>query len=197
MTDFPPDKSNGYEEIAEAFITARNPQIGVATLREWSKSLPRGCAILDLGCGHGVPVAETLIEEGFTVYGVDASAKLIAAFRARFPNAPAECAAVEDSQFFERKFDAVIACGLLFLLSPDLQSTVIHKVGQVLKPGGHFAFTAPAQVVIWPDSLTKRDAVSLGREKYLEILRDAGLKLIGESLDEGRNHYYFAVKENT
>jgi 2-polyprenyl-3-methyl-5-hydroxy-6-metoxy-1,4-benzoquinol methylase len=77
------DKSNGYEELAEAFMSARNPRIGPAIIREWSKTLPRGCAILDLGCGHGVPISEALIAEGFGVYGVDASAKMIAAFRSR------------------------------------------------------------------------------------------------------------------
>lgn len=68
-----------------------------------------------------------LIEEGFTVYGVDASAKLIAEFRKRFPDAPAECAAVEDSKFFGRTFDAIVAWGLMFLLPAETQSMVIHK----------------------------------------------------------------------
>ncbi|HEY8459546.1 MAG TPA: class I SAM-dependent methyltransferase, partial [Blastocatellia bacterium] len=47
--------------------------------------------------------------EGFNVHGVDASPSMITAFRARFPHAPAEQGAVEDSQFFGRSFDGVIA----------------------------------------------------------------------------------------
>jgi 2-polyprenyl-3-methyl-5-hydroxy-6-metoxy-1,4-benzoquinol methylase len=105
-----PDKSNGYEEFAEDFMrAARNHRIGPSNVREWSRSLPRGSSILDLGCGSGVPISQVLIEEGFSVYGVDASQKMIRAFRKRFPTAHAECAAVEDSAFFNRMFDGVIA----------------------------------------------------------------------------------------
>src|SRR6266436_2802616 len=81
---FPCDEANGYEKVAEAFMSARNPQIGAVTVREWSRTLAPRSAVLDLGCGHGIPVSQALIEKGFTVYGLDASPKLIAAFRKRF-----------------------------------------------------------------------------------------------------------------
>src|SRR5580658_3505674 len=129
------DRSNGYEELAETFMRVRNRRIGAATVREWSKALPRGCSILDLGCGHGVPIAQALVGDGFAVYGLDASAKMIAAFRARFPNVPAECAAAEDSDFFGRTFDAIVAWGLVFLLPADVQKAVIGKIGKALNPG--------------------------------------------------------------
>src|SRR4030088_611154 len=96
------DQSNGYEALAEKFMSSRNSRIGAATVREWSATLPGGPSILDLGCGHGVPLSQTLIDEGFAVYGVDASAKMIAAFRERFPDVHAECSSVEDSAFFNR-----------------------------------------------------------------------------------------------
>jgi 2-polyprenyl-3-methyl-5-hydroxy-6-metoxy-1,4-benzoquinol methylase len=103
------DKSNGYEGIAEHFLRARNRRIGPANVREWCHTLVAGCAVLDLACGFGVPISQVLIEEGFDVYGVDASTTLIAEFRQRFPNAHAQCCAVEDSDFFDRTFDAIIA----------------------------------------------------------------------------------------
>jgi len=105
----PPDKSNGYEAAAERFMCARIPRKGAVTVRRWRQILSRRCSVLDLGCGHGVPVSQTLIEQGFTIYGVDASRKLVAAFRNRFPDASAECSAVEDSEFFGLRFDGVIA----------------------------------------------------------------------------------------
>ena len=190
----PRDKSNGYEDIAATFLSTRNPSIGAATVREWSRPLPRGSAILDLGCGHGVPVSEALTEGGFSVYGVDASPKMIAAFRERFPEAHAECSGVEDSKFFNRRFDGAVAWGLLFLLPADLQAMVIAKVGRVLRSGGKFLFTAPRERVAWEDALTGRESTSLGWEAYQKILRAEGLDLMGEDRDEGDNHYYFALK---
>jgi 2-polyprenyl-3-methyl-5-hydroxy-6-metoxy-1,4-benzoquinol methylase len=56
-------------------------------VREWSKTLPPGSSILDLGCSHGVPIPQVLIEERFAVYGVDASARMIETFCSRFPSA--------------------------------------------------------------------------------------------------------------
>jgi len=190
VSTIPRDTSNGYEDVAEDFMSARNVRIGPSTVREWSRTLPPGSSILDLGCGHGVPVSKILIEEGFDVYGVDGSAKLIRAFRERFPGAHAECSAVEDSEFFGRKFDGVVAIGLMFLLTPSIQAEVIRKVSRALSPGGKFLFTSAKEAVEWRDSLTGRDSVSLGVERYVEILREVGLTLVGEKVDEGRNHYY-------
>ena len=188
------DKSNGYEQIAEHFIAARNSRIGPATVREWTRTLQPGLAILDLGCGHGVPTSQVLVDQGFQIYGVDASSKLIAEFRKRFPTAHAECSAVEDSEFFQRKFPAVLAWGLIFLLPVDLQHLLIRRVARVLEPGGSFLFTATKRGVTWHDSLTGLESISLGAEKYEKILNVDGLVLTGEATDEGGNHYYFVAK---
>ena len=190
----PQDKSNGYEQIAEAFMRARNPRIGPATVRQWSRSLPPGIAILDLGCGHGYPIAQALSDEGFVIYGVDASATLITAFRERFPQARSECAAAEDSEFFCRTFDGIVAWGLMFLLPPDTQTTLIGKVARALNPGGKFLFTFPHKAATWSDSLTGRISISLGAERYQQILRTEGLVVVGETVDEGGNYYYFVSK---
>jgi 2-polyprenyl-3-methyl-5-hydroxy-6-metoxy-1,4-benzoquinol methylase len=188
------DKSNGYEEIAEAFIRARNQRIGGTTVREWSKTLSPGCPILDLGCGYGAPISQVLADEGFSLYGVDASATLLAAFRQRFPDAHAQCSPVEESDFFGRTFDAIIAWGLLFLLPAELQTIVLGRVAKALNPGGRFLFTASREVVRWNDSLTGRESVSLGAGAYANILAAEGLEVIGNASDEGENYYYFVVK---
>lgn len=194
MTELPLDKSNGYEKMAEHFIAVRNPRIGEATVRRWSRQLAPHTAILDLGCGHGVPISQVLIEEGFEVYGVDASAKMIAAFRRRLAAAHAECCAVEESNFFGRKFDAIIAWGLIFLLPAETQRTVLHKIADALNPGGKFLFTFSKQAASWLDSITGRESVSLGAEGYRHILHSEGFAIVGEDSDEGENHYYFSAK---
>ena len=115
------DKSNGYEEVATEFIAGRGRNssgVGASVVADWSQRLPRGATVLDLGCGTGVPISQVLIERGFMVYGVDASPTIVAAFRTRFPNVPVECAAVEDSDFFARTFDGVLAWGLFFCSMP-------------------------------------------------------------------------------
>jgi hypothetical protein len=71
------DKSNGYEEIADCFVVSRNPEIGAAIVREWSRTLPQRVSVRDLRCGHGEPVARILIENECNVFAVDASLRLL------------------------------------------------------------------------------------------------------------------------
>ncbi len=109
-----PERSIGYENFAGAFIRSRSSSIGPTVVRRWAKGLRAGASILDIGCGSGVPISEVLMQEGFAIYGVDASATLIAKFRERFPGVPLECSPVENSLFFSRIFDAAVAWGLMF-----------------------------------------------------------------------------------
>jgi SAM-dependent methyltransferase len=192
------DRSNGYDQLAEAFIERRREStIGVATVREWASTLPRGAAVIDLGCGDGVPIARTLIDAGCRVHAVDASPRMVAAFRARFPDVPVACEAIEASTFFDREFDAAIACGLMFLLPLDTQAAVIHRIAHALKPGGNFLFTSPSHACSWQDVLTGRTSISPGAGAYRRMLAEAGLSVTREMQDEGDNHYYASVLRQT
>jgi len=190
------DRSNGWEAVASQLIASRSPTIGVTTLNRWIDSLHARGAVLELGCGGGIPVSEALMRAGFDVYGIDAAPSLVAAFRHRFPTAHAACETVEDSPFFDRSFDAALAIGLLFLLPEQKQRDVVRRVAGVLNAGGRFLFTAPVEAGTWPDSLTGRPSVSLGSDGYKRVIDDAGLTLVGEYLDEGENHYYDTRKDS-
>ncbi len=186
--------SRGYDAVAQEFMRQRNASIGVATVRHWTRELPPDATILDLGCGHGIPISQALIHDGFEVYGIDASPAMVAAFRDRFPHAPVACEPVELSSFFGRTFDGVVAWGLLFLLPAETQVTLIQRIASVLALGGKFLFTAPERTGTWIDRLTGRESVSLGGEAYRANLAAAGLTIVGEGQDEGDNHYYNARK---
>lgn len=192
-----PDKSNGYEGVASVFIAGRGRNssgIGASVVADWSQTLPGGATVLDLGCGTGVPISQALIERGFNVYGVDASPAMVAAFRARFPTVSVECSAVEESAFFGRSFDGVVAWGLFFLLDAEVQCRLVARVAAVLPSGGRFLFTAPSQSCSWADAMTGRTSISLGYEAYRNALEAEGMSLVGTHRDEGENHYYFAQK---
>jgi len=189
-----PDSSNGYEAIADTFVRARTPTAGPRVVREWAERLSPGASILDLGCGFGIPISQTLIDTGFAVHGVDASATLVSGFRERFPNVPVEHNSIEQSHFFGRTFDAVVAWGLMFILPVESQPVLIAKAARALVPGGHFLFTAPKQPCTWEDGLTGLPSTSLGQEFYERELSSHGLAVIGHDEDEGENYYYFARK---
>ena len=194
------DRSNGYEGIAAEFLSrrgnaaARSRGIGVKNVREWARTLPRGCAVIDLGCGPGFPITDVLVTEGLNVYGVDASPSFVAAFRRNLPGIPIACEAVQDSTFFDRHFDAVVAWGLMFLLSAEDQGRLIQRVAEILVPAGRLLFTSTAEPAVWNDAMTGCESRSLGAVEYRQRLEEAGLLLNREYEDEGENHYFDASK---
>jgi 2-polyprenyl-3-methyl-5-hydroxy-6-metoxy-1,4-benzoquinol methylase len=191
------DKSNGYESVAAMFMKHRGHSasgVGTSAIRQWVRTLPSGATVLDLGCGTGLPITNVLIGEKLTVYGIDASPTLVAAFRQNFPDTPVACEAAEESSFFQRRFDAVIAVGLLFLLPAHVQETIIQKVSHVLNPSGKFLFTSPPVKTEWVDILTGQGSASPGAATYQTWLSVSGFTLREEFEDEGNNHYYDAVK---
>lgn len=188
------DPSNGYEEVAERYIGHRvqHSFFGVEIVRRWASTLPVRASVLDLGCGPGAPLSQTLIDQGCRVYGVDASPTMAAAFRARFPGSAVECGNALTSSFFDRTFDGVLSWGLIFLLTPNDQEALMRRMAAALRPGGQLLFTAPWRIGDWDDNLTRQRSYSLGRARYHQLIADAGLELLGDEIDEGDNYYYFA-----
>lgn len=191
------DASRGYERIAPLYIAQRGRSargVGSALVEAWTRTLTKGATVLDLGCGTGLPGTHALLEQGLNVYAIDAAPSMVAAFKTRFPDVPVECAPVEESHFFHRHFDAVLAWGLLFLLDEATQRALIAKVARALVDGGAFLFTAPAQAVTWHDAMTNEVSISLGYDAYRDALNAVGLELTHTECDEGGNHFYLARK---
>ena len=95
------DRSNGYEAVAAEFLarrgSAHSTGIGVIEVRKWARTLPHGATVIDLGCGPGLPITETLVAEGLNVFAVDAAPSFVEASRRNLPNTPIVCEAVQDS----------------------------------------------------------------------------------------------------
>src|SRR5436190_11944120 len=126
------DRSNGYEGVAAEFLAGRgrapSTAIGTRAVRDWARSLPRGAAVIDLGCGSGLPITKVLVSEDLNVYGIDASPSMVEAFRHNLPEIPVACESVGDSLFFNRMFNGVVTWGLMFLLLPEEQRHLIQRI---------------------------------------------------------------------
>jgi SAM-dependent methyltransferase len=194
------DPSSGYESISDEFLVRRgrasSTGIGVNEVRNWARSLPLKSSVIDLGCGPGYPITAILVEEGLDVFAIDGSPTFVEAFRRNLPAVPILCEAVQDSQMFDRTFNAALAWGLIFLLKVEDQHRLIERSSKILRPGGRLLFTSPAVPATWIDAMTNQESVSLGAERYRELLDHAGLKVSAEYEDEGENHYYDAVKDS-
>ena len=98
--------------------------------------LPAGAAVLDLGCGCGVPVAKALVQAGCAVTGVDLSDVQVDRARRLVPDATFLRADASDVSFPARSFDAVVSLYMFIHLPMDEQAPLIGHIAQWLKPGG-------------------------------------------------------------
>jgi SAM-dependent methyltransferase len=193
------DRSNGYEAVSEEFLAGRGSRsrstgIGVKEVWKWARTLPRGSSVIDLGCGPGFPITAVLVDEGLHVFGVDVAPSFVAAFQRNLPGTPIVCEAVQESRFFDRTFDGVLAWGLMFLLKSEDQHRLMQRFAEILVPGGRLLFTSTAKPAVWNDGMTGLESVSLGAEQYRKLLGAVGVSVAEEYEDEGKNHYFNAFK---
>ncbi len=99
------------------------------------------------------------------------------------------------SEFFNVKFDIIIAWGFLFCFNSIEQELILSKISTHLNTDGEFLFTAPIQKSKWTDIMTGQQLESLGREQYINLFKIKGLELQREFQDRGENHYY-EMKKN-
>jgi ubiquinone/menaquinone biosynthesis C-methylase UbiE len=99
------------------------------------RTLPKGAAVLDLGCGNGDPAAVTLSKR-FRVTGVDISDVQIRRARARVPNAQFRRADMTALRFRPESFQAVVMLYSLIHVPLPKHLPLIRRIARWLSPGG-------------------------------------------------------------
>jgi len=105
----------------------------LAALRE---RLPNRAAVLDIGCGCGVPVARSLAGVGHRVTGADVSEVQIERARRLVPGGSFIRTDVTRLDFAPASFDAVVCLYTLIHLPLSEQPDLIHRIARWLRPGG-------------------------------------------------------------
>lgn len=143
--------------------------------------LPAGARVLDIGSGTGRPTAEMLTQAGHAVTGIDVSATMIDIARRQVPEARFEQVDVRDFVSEDASWDALCAFfSLLQMPRRDLDAT-IRRIASWLVPGGCFVLaTAPVDIeeldVLWMGQPLR--VTSYPTERYVELLRNAGLEIV-------------------
>jgi ubiquinone/menaquinone biosynthesis C-methylase UbiE len=132
----------GYDRVAERYLAskdAEDPTIMLA-LEELAHKLPPDAAVLDLGCGAGVPVTRWLAQR-FAITGVDLSANQLELARKHVPAANFLKADMTDLSFAPETFDAVVAFHSIIHVPRAEHLALLGKIHRWLKPGGIFLAT--------------------------------------------------------
>lgn len=150
-------------------------------LEKLSGLLPPGASVLDLGCGSGIPTAQTLIGHGHEVVGVDVSEPMLELARAQVPDARFVQGDMRTIDFGSRQFDAVTAYFSLIMLSRADIELLLRRVSRWLRPPGYlsvsfidFDFAADATPVTFMGA--KFRVSSYSAAELPGVLRDAGFE---------------------
>lgn len=129
----------GYDACARSYHEARKTQ-APTELRGLLGRLDDAAAVLDLGCGAGVPIARSLAER-HRVTGVDISQKMVHMARRNVPAGHFICADVASIDFDPASFDAVVAVCSIFHLPRAEQPALFERVHRWLRLGGYLLCT--------------------------------------------------------
>ena len=99
--------------------------------------LPEDAAVLELGCGNGIPVARALAER-FAVTGVDLSARHVEMARRNVPNATFLQGDMTTLDFAAERFDAVTAFYSIIHVPREEQPGLLRNIARWLRPSGLF-----------------------------------------------------------
>ncbi len=154
-------------------------------LDRFADLLPVGGSVLDLGCGGGVPVAETMMARGFHVTGVDASPTLIGFCRERMPEQEWIVADMRGLSL-GRRFDGVLAWDSFFHLKPDDQRGMFEVFARHAAPGGCLLFNGgpAAGEAIGSYRGDPLYHASLSGEEYAELLTGAGFAIVHHAAED-------------
>jgi ubiquinone/menaquinone biosynthesis C-methylase UbiE len=191
MTDSDPwaDRvRRGYDVVSRAYRADHDsPDVYASWLQHLDAVLSPSSAVIDLGCGCGVPVARHLAEAGHHATGVDISAVQIERGRQLVPDASFVCHDLTEVSFKDGLFDAAVFLYSIIHLPLAHQPLVLSRVARWLRPGGTLLLTAGVDA--WTGSEQRWLGTSAtmwwsqaDAATYRHWLIDAGFTILDENL---------------
>jgi cyclopropane fatty-acyl-phospholipid synthase-like methyltransferase len=143
VTDAKGIVARGYDVVAQRYLEwsgLRPSPARLRYLRLACELIPPGSAVLELGCGAGLPMTAALAD-GRDVLGVDLSATQVELARRNVPQATFEQADMTELAFEAGRFDAVVAFYSLTHVPREEQAVLLARIRSWLRPGGAFIAT--------------------------------------------------------
>jgi len=170
----------GYNSCAAEYDKSRRREAG-PELSLLTGQLCDGAAVLDIGCGAGVPVAKTLAQR-FAVTGVDISGEMINRARTNVPQATFILGDIMSVELPPSRFDAAVAFYSIFHLPREEHPELLQRIYGWLKPGGYLLATLS---YLDEASYTEDDFFGVtmywsnyGLEDYKRIIEEVGFALL-------------------
>jgi cyclopropane fatty-acyl-phospholipid synthase-like methyltransferase len=134
----------GYDKVSWAYRSDQPDGATYTKYEEWVNELktllPVGSAVLELGCGSGVPATQ-LLAESFKVVGVDISPVQLARASQSVPQAQFIESDMTTLDFAAASFDAIVSFYAIIHIPLEEQSALFERLVLWLKPGGYLLAT--------------------------------------------------------
>lgn len=188
-----------YERHAGAWSQDRGECVPEARwLDRFLALLPPDAAVLDVGCGSGVP-ARYLIEHACRVTGVDSSTTMIAMCRNRFPEQNWHVADMR-TLALDCTFNGILAWDSFFHLPPAGQRHMFSVFNRHAAPGAALMFTSgPAHGErIGSYAGEPLYHASLDSAEYRALLDSYGFRVVAHTVEDptcGRHTIWLARLE--
>jgi len=175
----------GYDRMAEQYLATKDPEdpLTLAALDEATRDLSPGAAVLDLGCGAGVPVTRWLAQRGFAVTGVDLSERQIELARRLVPGATFIRADMSALHFEPETFEAVFAFHSIIHVPRADHPALLADIHRWLRPGGRFLATLTVTDFEGEEGDWEGWGAAMRWSHYdgetnVELLREAGFEVV-------------------
>lgn len=186
-----------YDKIAPLYNAQRSDSIGVATVSGYIDALGWEVSVLDMGCGTGKPIAQTIAGRVKAYTGVDVSPAMASAFRRAVPGAMCLESDLATVDLGSHLYDLCFSWGALCHLKPENQRSALTIAINHTKIGGMILFTGD------PEQGTCRGHVgphevchySLGGAAYDDVFASQGCKPEFKGEVEEGAAYLFAYRK--
>lgn len=186
----------GYNKCAIDYSKHRDLFANEKYLEDLAKNLSEGASILDIGCGSGIPIDKYLLKKGFNVTGIDISDEQIKLARNNLPQGNFLVKDMTDANFSENSFDAVVSFYAIFHIPKEEHLLLFKKLNSFIKSGGFLLITMGAGE--WEGTEddfhgTKMFWSHFGREKNIELVKEAGFEIIYDMVDTSGDEKHLIV----
>lgn len=189
----------GYDKLAEKYQVIRHAFDNEEELGEFTSLLPRKAKVLDVGCGTGVPVAESLVEKGFDVTGIDFSDNMLKLARKNVPKAKFVLKDMTKLNFEADSFDGLTALYSIIHLPRKKHFSLFQSFHRILKQEGIML------ICLGPDEWEATDKYCdtemfwshYNPEKSLQLIEKAHFEIIFDKiLTRGGERHYWILARN-
>jgi len=189
----------GYDRIAEAYCRERSRFDNDAQIEEFISHLPEKGAVLDIGCGGGIPVLHTLSKRGFNARGIDFSKSMLDIAGRNVPEAELILGDVTKTDFEEDSLDGIISTYAFIHIHRDHHPALYKKMLRWLRPQGVIMIATGSDDWSGEDEYYGVRMVwnHAGASDSMKLVQNAGFSIISEKLVTAGNetHYWILARK--